>query len=304
MSSIAAFSFGALGDFVALFDLGQKVKRSLDASSGGSEDYLMLLVEVDSLVRILRMVTTVSTSAQLSQLSPALVQAGCNAFKSSHNVLKILERKVTTYQDKLQRGGSERMMMESWRKIGWGLLVKDDEVKKLRWQLSYHIKTIQVVMSFAQCVTTDEMGHQPRRTLVDSLTRHLPISIGYTWEGGATVDTAPIRLRDMYNHIVDVPLDICATPELFDGMLRMYFHGRKGNRFIVKGDYELTTAGSSSLLNLIDPSEWRATMKPGIVVEMNAIIRRKSRPNNLSDVDCPRCRNIVHDVRVDALTLW
>ncbi|EIM82031.1 uncharacterized protein STEHIDRAFT_161383 [Stereum hirsutum FP-91666 SS1] len=150
MSSIAAFSFGALGDFVALFDLAQKVKRSLDATSGGSEDYLMLLVEVDSLVRILRMATTGSTLTRLSQLSPALVHTGRNALKSSHDVLEILEKKVMTYQDKLRRGGSKRMMMESWRKIGWGLLVKDDEVKKIRWQLIYHVKTIQVVMSFAQ----------------------------------------------------------------------------------------------------------------------------------------------------------
>lgn len=84
----------------------------------------------------------------------------------------------------------------------------------------------------------------------------------------------------------------------------MYFHGRKGNRFIVKGDYELTTAGSSALFNLIDPAEWQTTMKPGIVVELKAIIRRKSRPNQRSDVECPCCRRIVPSVRVDVLTVW
>lgn len=87
-------------------------------------------------------------------------------------------------------------------------------------------------------------------------------------------------------------------------MLSMYFYGRKGNRFIVKEDYELTTAGSSSLLNLIDPAEWSTTMKPGLVVEMNAIIRRKSRPNNRSDSTCPSCRQIVAAVKVDVLTIW
>lgn len=102
------------------------------------------------------------------------------------------------------------MMMESWRKIGWGLLAKDDEVNELRWQLSHHIGTIQAVMLFAQwyavellhpfrlsltayylcfSVVTEELWQQNRRTLVKCLTRHLPISIGYTWEGGATADT-------------------------------------------------------------------------------------------------------------------
>lgn len=236
MSSIAAFSFGALGDFVALLDLARKVRKTLNDSSGGSHDYIMILVEVDSLVRVLQMATAATTSAQLSQLSPALVQTCCNALKLSHDVLNILWIKVMNYQDRLRRGGSERMMMESWRKIGWSLLNKDNEVNKLRWQLSYHARTIQVVISFAQwyavelfcytpqpsppadylwlSVTTYEMGQQTRRTLVDCLTRHLPISIGYTWEGGATADTAPIRLRDMYDHIVDVPLDLCATPEV------------------------------------------------------------------------------------------
>lgn len=218
-------------------------------------------------------------------------------------------------------------------------------MKKLRWQLSYHIKTIQVVMSFAQwyavgffslhpfqfsltgdylwsSVTTDEMGQQTRRTLVDCLVKRLPISIGYTWEGGTTVDTAPIQLRDMYDHVFDVPMDLCATPEvlypfrrvysgaltfrekLFDAMLRSYFYGRTGNRFVVEGDYELTTAGSSSPLNLIEPAAWTTTMKPGIVVEMSAIIRRKSRSRLRSDVECPCCRRIVPGVTVDVRTVW
>lgn len=60
---------------------------------------------------------------------------------------------------------------------------------------------------------THEAKQQTQRTL-DRLTTCLPISIGYTWEGGATVDTAPIRLRDMYDNIVDIPLDLCVTPEV------------------------------------------------------------------------------------------
>lgn len=60
---------------------------------------------------------------------------------------------------------------------------------------------------------THEAEQQTRRTL-DRLTRYLPTSIGYTWEGGETVDTAPIRLRDMYDNVLDVPLDLCVTPEV------------------------------------------------------------------------------------------
>lgn len=150
MSSIAAFSFGAFGDFVALLDLALKVRKSLNTSSGGSQEYLTLLVEVDSLVRLLRMATTASTSISPSQLSPALIQTGYDALKSSQYVLKSLEIKIIAYQDKLRRGRSERMMMESWRKIGWGLLVNDEEVQKLWWQLSCHVRTIQVVTAYAQ----------------------------------------------------------------------------------------------------------------------------------------------------------
>lgn len=150
MSSIAAFSFGAFGDFVALLDLALKVRKSLNTSSGGSQEYLTLLVEVDSLVRFLRMATTASSSIPPAQLSPALIRTGCDALKSSQYVLESLEKKIITYQGKLRRGGSERMMMESWRKIGWSLLVNDEEVKKLQWQLSYHVRTLQVVMAYAQ----------------------------------------------------------------------------------------------------------------------------------------------------------
>lgn len=67
--------------------------------------------------------------------------------------------------------------------------------------------------SLRSSARTHEAEQQTRRTL-DRLTRCLPISIGYTWEGGATVDMAPIRLRDMYDNVVDVPLDLCVTPEV------------------------------------------------------------------------------------------
>lgn len=60
---------------------------------------------------------------------------------------------------------------------------------------------------------TDEIRQRAQHTL-DRLARNLPMSIGYTWEGGTTVNTAPIQLRDMYNHVVDVPLDLCATLEV------------------------------------------------------------------------------------------
>lgn len=150
MSSIAAFSFGALGDFVALFNLAQKVKKSLNSSSGGSEDYLMLLLELDSLICILRTATTASTSTRLPQLTPPLVRTGRHALESLQDVLKSIETKIRTYQENLRKGGSLRMMMDSWRKIGWGLLVMNDEVKTLRWQLSYHILILQAVISFAQ----------------------------------------------------------------------------------------------------------------------------------------------------------
>lgn len=150
MSSIAAFSFGAFGDFVALFDLAQKVKRSLNASSGASEDYLTLLVELDSLIRILRTATTASTSPRLPQLTPPLVRTGRHALKSLQDVLRSIETKIRTYQENLRKGGSLRMMMDSWRKVGWGLLVMNDEVKTLRWQLSYHIVILQAIISFAQ----------------------------------------------------------------------------------------------------------------------------------------------------------
>lgn len=150
MSSIAAFSFGALGDFVALLDLSKKVRKSLNASSGGSQDYLMFLFEVDSLVRVLHMATPATTSARLSQLSPALIREGLSALKSLQNILTDLETKITTYQEKLRKGGSRRMMMESWRKIGWGLLVQDDEVVKLRRQLVSNVRTMGIVASSAQ----------------------------------------------------------------------------------------------------------------------------------------------------------
>lgn len=150
MSSVAAFSFGAFGDFVTLIELGVKVIKHLSASSGPSEDYQALILDIDSLVRILKIATTATTSIRHSQLPESLVQTGCNALQSAQDNLKRLEAKIETYRQRLRRGGSYRKMVESWAKIGWGLLVKDEDVITLRWQLSYNVRTIQVVMSSAQ----------------------------------------------------------------------------------------------------------------------------------------------------------
>lgn len=150
MSSFAAFSFGAFGDFVAILTLAQNVKKFLADSLGASEEYQTLLAEVDSLACILQTATTATSPKRLSQLSPPLIQMGRDALKALQNILKSLEMRIITYQSNLRRGGSQQMMMASWRKIGWGLLAKDDDVTKLRLQLSYHMKIVQVVMSFAQ----------------------------------------------------------------------------------------------------------------------------------------------------------
>ncbi|EIM80978.1 uncharacterized protein STEHIDRAFT_125284 [Stereum hirsutum FP-91666 SS1] len=302
MSSIAAFSFGALGDFVALLDLSKKVRKSLNASSGASQDYLMFLFEVDSLVRVLQMATPATTPARLSQLSPALIQEGLSALKSVQNIMTDLETKITTYQEKLRKGGSRRMMMESWRKIGWGLLVQDDEVAKLRRQLVSNVRTMGIVTSSAQCAGIDELQQQSW-VVHDRLTKILTKSVGYTWEGGMTAETAPIQLRDMFDNIISIPSEFCATPERLEGLLNVYLRGRKGTKSFLKGDYELTISGCGTELDLIDPAQWTRIVKPGIFVEMNAIIRRKSRPNNHSDLECPCCRRIVVSVKADTLSI-
>lgn len=67
--------------------------------------------------------------------------------------------------------------------------------------------------AFRLSARTDEVGQQTQ-LMLDRLTGRLPKCIGYTWEGGMSVESAPIQLRDMYNNVLSIPLDLCATPEV------------------------------------------------------------------------------------------
>lgn len=72
-----------------------------------------------------------------------------------------------------------------------------------------------MALTFRFSARTDEMGQQTQ-LMLERWTKRLPKSIGHTWEGGISVESAPIQLRDMYNNVVPIPLDLCATPEVIE----------------------------------------------------------------------------------------
>lgn len=80
--------------------------------------------------------------------------------------------------------------------------------------------------------------------------------------------------------------------QLAQRFLEFYFQDRPGLRFVVRGDYELRTAGDESILVPTESAtnQWRHVVKPGAELDMNAILRR-----SLGDRSCPSCKRPVNE---------
>lgn len=131
----------------------------------------------------------------------------------------------------------------------------------------------------------------------------LPETLGHPWTTYRT-----IRLNHILGQDMDLPMDLFITPQassgltlpylftiadkhaaqFFDGFLKFFFKDKPGSRFVDRRDYELSTSDGEPLLIPTDSvAEWKSRIKPGAVIEMNAVLRLLTRTSY--DLICPSC---------------
>ena len=116
-----------------------------------------------------------------------------------------------------------------------------------------------------------------------------------------------LRVVDHLGQNISVPMIFCSTWKVsgpcfvvfrsghalrrrqdFDYIIRGYCNNRAGNRFVQQGDYRVIRAEDNGT---IDPSEFARTIKPGVVLEMSIVLRKKTSFPDKKQV-CPRCDTV------------
>ncbi|OBZ78345.1 hypothetical protein A0H81_02462 [Grifola frondosa] len=100
---------------------------------------------------------------------------------------------------------------------------------------------------------------------------------------GYTQDNA-IELLDVLGRKLVLPMELCFTWEQFDATLKVYFTNRAGQRFVDRGQYEVSRRGEK---DVIDPSGGRTLSASD-----------RMRGNEVRQ--CPRCHHDNTALAVDA----
>ncbi|TFY66271.1 hypothetical protein EVG20_g4817 [Dentipellis fragilis] len=275
--SFAVFTFGSFGDIITVVQLLNQVRRTLCDSTGSAAEYQALIADLDVFANVLSAVNDAfqpgsSESARPSRphrvngtLPPSIMNARRQALRTSYDLLRDIQRRISGYQASLKTGGSGSMMADSWRKIGWALF-KQSELKEIRRRVMDQVEVLNILMSL--------LSREQSTVLYDiqRVLRELPLSLGYTWEGGHTSLQQPVVLMDAFDRILILPFDLCDTWERFVGLLKVYFKGRPGAKQVDNYHFIVTPSADPDLL--IFKSSWSQHVRPGARLGMEVLIPR------------------------------
>ncbi|KAF8823161.1 hypothetical protein HHX47_DHR10000113 [Lentinula edodes] len=302
-----ALTFGSIGDIITVIELLNRVREALCDSTGSSAEYQALIVDLDVFSDILDAVkSSISSNTRLSPQSESLLNAHRQAVQSSHDLLKDIHGKIRKYQSSLRAGGSGNAMRDSWRKIGWALF-KKPELVQMRRKVMDQVEILNILLSISSRDVQVSQDQCPTLADIHRCLTELPATLGYTWEGGSGLSQRPVILTDALGQTLRLPIELCESWELFDGMMKVYFKNRAGSQYIQRGDYVVTlTSAPARSYALITPSghpraldktSWAEHVYAGSTMNMDVIItERYSDPNDVCLRDwtilkrtCPNC---------------
>ncbi|KAE9403018.1 hypothetical protein BT96DRAFT_1017253 [Gymnopus androsaceus JB14] len=291
-------SFGSVGDFIAVIQLLNGVREALCDSTGSSAEYQALIIDLDVFSDILHAVQRAFSSANHFSPSTSLINAHRQAVQSSYELLKDIHKKIRKYQHTLGNGGSGSVMRDSWRKVGWALF-KKPELVEMRRKVMDQVEILNILVSIPSredaCqqqekfitlessvrelpVSIRDFGQDQHNTLVEVLRciNKLPTALGYTWEGGLGPSQRPVILTDALGQILRLPIELCESWELFDGIMKLYFKQRAGSQYVQRGDYvvTLTSTPTSNIPQTLDKSTWAERVDPGSTINMDMVIQQ------------------------------
>lgn len=141
----AVFSFGSLGDILAIAELAYKLARALSESTGSSAEYQAVIAELDTLTTALRILNEIIAR---QPLQPSVQHTIRHALERCRSLMDAFKLRIEGYQRSLMKGGSGNRWRDSWRKIGWSIFRKE-ELIALKQELSEQKATINMMLSMS-----------------------------------------------------------------------------------------------------------------------------------------------------------
>lgn len=157
---VFAFTIGAFGDILSTADLAGKVYESLSKTSGSSEKYRHLLLELDLYRSTLQSVDNVffARGNELPEYFVAAGQAVRDALDDSRLLLATVYASMNQYHNPLMEGSSGNRIAQSLGAIGWAFS-KEEKVKEVSRALASYTKLFAMLLSVShRCVRLCALG--------------------------------------------------------------------------------------------------------------------------------------------------
>lgn len=145
------FTFGSFGDIVTLIDLTTRVIELLTSTSGASDSYQALILDVTRLQHFLQQLNGFSRQRNVTILKSRLLSSDdisaaiCDCSRSLEHII----RRVTYYQSYVQTrcGTSGRQSWHrTWLTSGW-MLLKTREIDQFRTEILGHNTLLARILS-------------------------------------------------------------------------------------------------------------------------------------------------------------
>jgi hypothetical protein len=150
ISSPAMFSitFGSLGDIIAVAQIVQQVIEALNNSTGAPRNYQDLICQLQTLHRTLLEAHQLITQSKIYDPERLPTSADGTILWEvglCKSIMEDLLEKIAKYGKNLCKGGSGSIMRDSWRKISWQFLKKED-VTSFTERIDPHITAINMLL--------------------------------------------------------------------------------------------------------------------------------------------------------------
>ena len=138
-------AFGSAGDIISVCLLIKDIVKALNESHGSSHSFQQLVSQLQALERTLLEVELLVHKHEASPELTALCVAAGQAARNCHTAAEPFFRRLQVYQQSLRRGGSRNKMKDTYRKIHWATLRKD-EVDKSYAEVSAHTGSLNMLL--------------------------------------------------------------------------------------------------------------------------------------------------------------
>jgi hypothetical protein len=143
----AAFTFGSLGDIMAITELVYRLCQALNDSRGSAKQYLELRKDLDGfgqcLVQVITSYEICDSTAWLRNIDNITISAVDDCARTIQEALDLLAK----YDSSLRAGGSGNCVKDTFRKIQW--LAEKEKIDEFRQKLKMGTERIMMLLTVA-----------------------------------------------------------------------------------------------------------------------------------------------------------